>query len=88
MGVVTEGSVGNLAAAESAGFHYFAGSVSVSHAYVHVVEAGQPVEIGGLTIHSGDLLHGDLHGVQSIPLAIAAQIPASGGTNHRPRSRR
>ena len=33
------------------------------------------VEIGGLKIQSGDLLHGDLHGVQSVPLDIAGQIP-------------
>jgi 4-hydroxy-4-methyl-2-oxoglutarate aldolase len=33
------------------------------------------VEIGGLRVHSGDLLHGDLHGVQSIPLDIAANVP-------------
>jgi regulator of RNase E activity RraA len=39
------------------------------------VEFGTPVEIGGLKIQSGDLLHGDLHGVQSIPSDIAAKIP-------------
>jgi regulator of RNase E activity RraA len=74
-GVVTNGSVRDIPAAENAGFHYFAANVSVSHAYVHIVEIGQPVEIGGLKIQSGDLLHGDLHGVQSIPLDIAARIP-------------
>lgn len=75
VGVVTNGSVRDLPAAESAGFHFFAGSISVSHAYVHIVEVGKPVEIGGLRIASGDLLHGDLHGVQSIPLDIAPRIP-------------
>jgi regulator of RNase E activity RraA len=74
-GVVTNGSVRDIPAAESAGFHLFASSVSVSHAYVHIVEIGKPVEIGGLKIQSGDLLHGDLHGVQSVPLDIAARIP-------------
>jgi 4-hydroxy-4-methyl-2-oxoglutarate aldolase len=75
VGVVTNGSVRDLPAAESAGFHYFARSIAVSHAYIHIIETGMPVEIGGLTICSGDLLHGDLHGVQSIPLDIASQIP-------------
>jgi 4-hydroxy-4-methyl-2-oxoglutarate aldolase len=75
-GVVTNGSVRDIPAAESAGFHFFAGSVSVSHAYIHIVEIGKPVQIGGLKVQSGDLLHGDLHGVQSIPLGIAARIPA------------
>jgi regulator of RNase E activity RraA len=75
VGVVTNGSVRDIPAAEKAGFHFFAGSVSVSHAYIHIVEIGKPIEIGGLKIQSGDLLHGDLHGVQSIPLGLAARIP-------------
>jgi len=76
VGLVTNGSVRDIPAAESAGFHFFAGSVSVSHAYVHIVDIGTTVEIGGLKIASGDLLHGDLHGAQSIPLDVAAQIPS------------
>ena len=79
MGVVTNGVVRSLPAAESAGFHLYAGGVSVSHAYVHIIEIGTPVEIGGLKIQSGDLLHGDVHGVQAIPLCIAGQIPAVAG---------
>lgn len=75
VGVVTNGAVRDLPAARSAGFHYFAGSVSVSHGYVHIVDFGQPVKIGGLAVKSGDLLHGDLHGVQSVPLGIAPLIP-------------
>ena len=75
VGTVTNGAVRDLPDAESAGFHFFAGGVSVSHSYVHIIEFGKPVEIAGLTIQSGDLLHGDLHGVQSIPLGIAARIP-------------
>jgi 4-hydroxy-4-methyl-2-oxoglutarate aldolase len=75
VGVVTNGSVRDVPAAENAGFHFFAGSIAVSHAYVHIVGFGNPVTVGGLKIQSGDLLHGDLHGVQSIPLDIAAQVP-------------
>ncbi len=76
VGVVTNGSVRDIPAAERAGFHLFAGGVSVSHAYVHIIEMGHPVEIGGLKVQSGDLLHGDLHGIQSVPQEIATQIPA------------
>jgi len=77
VGVVTNGAVRDIPAARAAGFHYFAGSVSVSHGYVHIVEFGQPLKIGGLTINSGDLLHGDLHGVQSVPIPTAQLIPAA-----------
>jgi regulator of RNase E activity RraA len=76
-GVVTNGSVRDIPAAASAGFHFFAGSVSVSHAYVHIVEIGEPVEVAGLKVKSGDLLHGDIHGVQSIPLQLAPKIPSA-----------
>jgi 4-hydroxy-4-methyl-2-oxoglutarate aldolase len=75
VGVVTNGAVRDIPAARAAGFHYFAGCVSVSHGYVHIVDFGDPVEIGGLQIESGALLHGDVHGVQSVPLEIAAQVP-------------
>ena len=74
-GAVTNGAVRDLPAAEKLGFQLFAGSVSVSHAYIHIVEFGTPVEIGGLKIRSGDLLHGDLHGVQTIPAELAGKIP-------------
>ncbi len=77
VGVVTNGVVRNMPAAEKIGMQLFAGGVSVSHAYVHVIEVGKPVEIGGLKIRPGDLVHGDLHGVQTIPPDIAAQIPAA-----------
>jgi regulator of RNase E activity RraA len=75
VGVVTNGAVRDIPAAEQCGFHYFSASVSVSHAYVHIVKFGTPVDVAGLNIRSGDLLHGDLHGVQSIPLGIAAKLP-------------
>jgi regulator of RNase E activity RraA len=75
VGVVTNGSVRDLPAAEKAGFHFFASGLAVSHAYIHIIDFGHPVCIGGLTINSGDLLHGDLHGVQCIPPDIAGRIP-------------
>src|SRR5579862_5905455 len=74
-GCVTNGAVRDLPAVEAMGFKLFAGSIAVSHAYAHVVEFGEPVEIDGLKIHSGDLIHGDRHGVLTIPLAVASEIP-------------
>ncbi len=76
-GVVTNGGVRDLREAEALGFHYFAGSVMVSHAYVHMVDFGTPVTVGGLEIRPGDLVHADRHGVQVIPLEIARAIPAA-----------
>jgi 4-hydroxy-4-methyl-2-oxoglutarate aldolase len=76
IGYITNGSVRDLPAVNALHFHLFSGSVAVSHSYAHLIEFGAPVEIGGLKISSGDLMHGDLHGVQSIPLEIASKVPA------------
>ena len=73
---VTNGAVRDLPGIEALGFQLFAGSVAVSHAYAHVAEFGEPVEVGGLRIHSGDLLHGDLHGILAIPPEIADDLPS------------
>lgn len=73
---VTNGAVRDLPGIEELGFQLFSGSVAVSHAYAHVVEFGGMVEIGGLRISSGDLLHADLHGVHMIPPQIACELPA------------
>lgn len=73
---ITNGAVRDLPEIEGLGFQLFAHKLSPSHAYAHIVEFGKPVEIGGLRIQSGDLLHADLHGVQTIPVEIAPQLPA------------
>jgi len=75
IGYVTNGSVRDLPAVEALGFHLFAGSVAVTHQYAHVSEYGEPVRLGGWTIFPGDLIHGDRHGVHTIPFSIAADIP-------------
>ncbi len=72
---LTNGAVRDLPGIEAAGIQVFAGSLAVSHAYAHVIEFGEPVEVGGLQIRAGDVLLGDQHGVVSIPLVIAEEIP-------------
>jgi 4-hydroxy-4-methyl-2-oxoglutarate aldolase len=74
VGTVTNGGVRDLDEVEALGFHLFAGHIHVSHAYVHVVEVGTPVEFGGLKVNPGDLLHGDKHGIINIPLDIADDV--------------
>ena len=56
------------------GFQFLAKEILVSHAYVHQVEVGIPVTVGGLTVSPGDLLHADQHGCVRIPGDIAGQV--------------
>ena len=75
-GVVTNGAVRNVEAARAIQFQMFARNLSVSHAYAHVYDFGGPVEVGRMNVRPGDLLHGDRHGIQTVPRDIADKIPA------------
>lgn len=77
VGVITDGCVRDLDEMRELGFHAFAAGVCVSHAYVHVVDVGIPVTIGGLEVHPGDILQGDKHGVIAVPIEIASELPAA-----------
>jgi 4-hydroxy-4-methyl-2-oxoglutarate aldolase len=74
---VTNGAMRDVAGVRGTGLQVFAGNVAVSHAYAHVTEFGSQVEVGGLLVKPGDLVHGDQHGVHVIPISIADQLPAA-----------
>jgi len=75
VGVVTNGAVRAVRFNRGCGFAMFAGNLSVSHAYAHIIEFGGPVTVGGMKVAPGDLLHGGVHGVQTVPMEIAERIP-------------
>ena len=75
VGYVTNGAVRELPAVRAMGFQLFAGSVAVSHAYAHIFEIGATINVGGMEVRPGDLLHGDQHGVLTIPKNLAAKVP-------------
>ena len=77
LGVVTNGGVRDLDEVHELGFHFFAADVIPSHAYVHLVDAGNPVKMGGLLVNNGDLIHADKHGVVVIPPEVAREVPAA-----------
>ena len=75
VGFVSNGAVRELPRVHDSGFALFAGNVAVSHAYAHIFALGEAVMVGGLEIRPGDLLHGDRHGLLTVPQEIAAEIP-------------
>lgn len=77
MGIITSGGVRDLVDAEEIKFRYFAKEILVSHANVHLTEIDCNVNIGGLSINPGDLLHADMHGVVLIPHEIAPRVAAA-----------
>jgi 4-hydroxy-4-methyl-2-oxoglutarate aldolase len=71
----TNGSVRDVEAVSGLGFQLFASASAISHAFAHIVDVGEPVEIAGLTVSTGDLLFGDRDGLLSLPPSIVGEIP-------------
>jgi 4-hydroxy-4-methyl-2-oxoglutarate aldolase len=74
VGTVTNGGVRDVKEVQALGFCLFAAQVLVSHAYVHLVDFGTPVEVGGVTVRPGQLLHADRHGVLLVPDEVAPYL--------------
>jgi len=77
IGYLTNGAVRELPALRTMGIQLFAGSVAVSHAYAHIFDVGAKVKVGGMEVRPGELLHGDRHGVLTVPAQIGARIPGA-----------
>jgi regulator of RNase E activity RraA len=67
VGTITNGSIRDIPMIAS-GFQMLAGSISPSHAFVHVVDYAINVNIHGMAVQSGDLIHADRHGAVVVPL--------------------
>ena len=75
-GAVTSGVMRDLDVME-AGFPVLAGSIGVSHGYVHVVEIGTPVNVFGVRVVQGELIHADRHGALVIPQDVIPYLKAA-----------
>jgi regulator of RNase E activity RraA len=67
LGTITNGSIRDIPMIPE-GFQMLAGSIAPSHAYVHVVDFGVNVNIHGMAVKSGDLIHADRHGAVVVPV--------------------
>ena len=74
LGGVTNGSIRDLDDC-APGFQLLAGKVGPSHAHVHVVEFGGQVNVAGMTVNDGDIVHADRHGAVVVPREAVARIP-------------
>ncbi|MFH1303616.1 MAG: RraA family protein [Planctomycetota bacterium] len=75
VGLITSGAARDVDNVRALNFPCFSNGVMSGHGYCHFEATGVPVQVGGLTIHPGDLLHGDCNGVVTIPPEIAAAVP-------------
>ena len=59
------------------GFPVVAGSIGPSHGFVHVRSVNQPINIFGVNINSGDLVHADRHGAVVVPTDVIDDLETS-----------
>ncbi len=76
LGAVTNGSFRDLNDL-APGFQILGGQLAPSHAHVHVADFGKQVNVHGMTVSDGDLIHADQHGAVVVPAAVVAELPAA-----------
>ena len=74
VGTITDGAIRDLDEMTNAGFKALAQRLCVGHAYSIPVEWGKEVEVFGMPIQSGQLIHADKHGFMVIPAEDQAQL--------------
>jgi regulator of RNase E activity RraA len=73
-GCVTNGSFRDVDALAK-GFQILGGHVGPSHAHVHLVGFGEPVEVVGMRVAHDDLIHADYQGAVVVPADCVARLP-------------
>ncbi len=76
VGVVTNGSIRDVDM-WAEGFGALAGSLGPSHGWVNVVEYAIPVEVHGMVVSPGDIIHADRHGAVVIPDSAVSAIKST-----------
>jgi hypothetical protein len=76
LGCVTNGSFRDTAML-APGFQIVGGKVGPSHAHVHMVSFGQPVNVFGMNCAHDDVIHADAHGAVVIPADAVKKLPAA-----------
>ena len=76
LGAITNGAIRDLDECAD-GFNLLGGCVGPSHTYVHVADIACEVDIFGMTVKHGSLVHADKHGAVLIPHDIAPRLPSA-----------
>ncbi len=67
VGLVSDCAVRDIAEVHALNFRYFARGTAASHGYFRIVRSGVTVNVCGMSVKPGDLLHGDENGLLSVP---------------------
>ena len=76
VGFVTDGGVRDIEGILTVPFGVYARGRTIHHCGVRFKRINGPVEVGGITINPGELIHANAGGVIKIPAAAAERLPA------------
>jgi len=75
IGIVTDGGVRDIDGLLSTSFAAYARGVVIHHCALLIRHAAEPVEIGGITVAAGDVIHANKEGVIKIPETCVEALP-------------
>ena len=76
VGLVTDGGVRDVETVHEMGFHMFAAGTVPAHGNFGLDETMVPVEVGGVLVNYGDVVHADLNGVVIFPPELVDYVIA------------
>lgn len=76
LGCVTNGAYRDVEQL-APGFQILGAGVVPSHAHVHLLRMGDSVDVAGMRVLHGDVVHADAHGAVVVPAAAVARLPAA-----------
>lgn len=77
LGVVTDGGVRDVSDLLKIPFAAHSKGITVHHSSIRIRSIGQPIEIGGIAVKRGDVIHADSEGVIKIPASCLGELAAS-----------
>ncbi|MCH2693761.1 MAG: RraA family protein [Acidobacteriia bacterium] len=75
VGVVTDGGVRDIEGLLSIPFAAYSKGKTIHHCALNYKEINNPVNIGGITIRSGDVIHANNEGVIRVPTSCLEKLP-------------
>ncbi|HEY3837385.1 MAG TPA: RraA family protein [Bryobacteraceae bacterium] len=76
VGVVTDGGVRDVNGLMTVPFAAYCRRKTIHHCALRFRSPGEPVEVGGITIREGDVLHADSGGVIRLPATCVEELPS------------
>ncbi|MDB6170483.1 MAG: bifunctional hexulose-6-phosphate synthase/ribonuclease regulator [Verrucomicrobia bacterium] len=79
IGVVTNGGVRDIEGILTLPFGVYARGRTIHHCAIRCTRYNQPVEVGGITVSPGEIIHANIGGVIKVPAGALARLPALAG---------